>query len=234
MVSAECKAIQKQTMAILQARLKKLGHITTGNKSVLQKRLCKVCKKPKKIVGDASTDTRVKLAIHCDKKNNSQPRLTVDELRALLRGHTVKAGATVDAKIKQACTLKNKPNHVKVVGTKEEVYYGFAKRTSGGLRMYPGKKPDDLILNKNNKIVSAKASAAAKVRMKKYNGDLMDDLRKIAADNKKEAKKKKKTAKKAPAKKKTAKKAPTKKKTAKKAPAKKKTAKKAPAKKSRK
>jgi seryl-tRNA synthetase len=48
----------------------------------------------------------------------------------------------------------------KVVGTREQVWAGVAQKTSGGLR----KK--DLMISKSGKIVSKKASEAAKERMK--------------------------------------------------------------------
>lgn len=52
--------------------------------------------------------------------------------------------------------IANVEDKIKAVGSKEEVYYGTAKRTAGKL------KKEDLILNKNGKIVSKKKSENAK------------------------------------------------------------------------
>lgn len=66
---------------------------------------------------------------------------------------------------------EEKPSKIKSkrIGTKEQVYFGEAEKTSGGL------KKEDLIINKQNKIISKKKSEYgqkfAAERLKKYQAD---------------------------------------------------------------
>lgn len=76
--------------------------------------------------------------------------------------------------------MDEKKVKVKAKGTKAEVWHGTAKHTPGGLTK------DDLVKNKNGKIVSKKKQAAgrrafAKNNLKPKSKDELDKLKKDSA-----------------------------------------------------
>ena len=70
---------------------------------------------------------------------------------------------------------KKKEEKIKTVGIKREVFNGKAKHTSGGL------KKGDLIKNKGGKIVSKKASEAAKKNKNLINAGYVTEKGKFGA-----------------------------------------------------
>ena len=213
---ADCKTTGSSKA--LQARLAKLrkkckdvqkaGQLKTDTARKAEiTRVCKSCNKPKrhssgKAPDSISTDIKVKLAENCDKNANSPPRLTVAELRELLGANVVKGKYKKNVKL--ACDRKIKPTKkIRVVGSKEEVFYGYAQKTAGGL-----KKKDVKWNNANTKIVSAKASAAALKRgvayKKEHGVSQMVALKVMADESREAAKTKKKTTRKKTAPKKAA------------------------------